>query len=1383
MNNGINDMAIPTFVTQATNFTSTLAGGVDPRTGLYGIAIHLGKLLGNHGAGPALPLTLRYSPINRSNVGLGVGWTLGLTTFDLGASPVICMSTGEQYGLAYSSDQRRYAVMQQQLQSFKLIKEDETHYWVVHKNGVREYIEISGNFGRVKKIISPAGHILTLDWNNQQPPCLTKVKDADGNLLFDVPNDYQSNGVSFSLMSFSGAKDHAEAFSVNLEFSAGLVHSITIQAPDCDDQVWEFSHDFVDTNHVWGQWITGIKAGPGGYHDFVDYSKTHVLPTGNGAPSAPMPCAGTYTRKPGGGQTAMVSTYTYSANNFMGGNASNIKWYADRDSLMEIPFDEKYLYSSIETQASSVRGGLDVATTRTYNAYHLETQVDVASDGCKHTTKSTYKITSGAHLGSQVAWYQCPVSIAKTWNDAGEEISYLEWDNWGNRLSQTDPDGSITRWTYYNEAGEEGRCPPEPNLFRRFIKWELIDCSGVKARDWIIDGAPIQQQNYQYDYAKSVPGSDKKLVVQVLDQHVSAVSVDVHGNLVSPTILGKTTYQYWPADSGDSDPFNAGRLYSRIATHYPNDGTESSYETRDDYVYKYLGKNDVDFPFGIKITHALTSYESLDEHNDALSVTDVHIKSTFTDRLWQAVDVLNNTTSYVYDSLGRVRQRIMDPAQGSENVLVYKYSIGNAEAPFQVIQEDVRHNRVRYTIDGLRRPYRKEVNSVDVAGEPLGNFYTVSSTVYDGIGRLWKTTSSDMVFDKNGHAHPYIVTSTRTYDGWGGTTKLEHGNEECDLAVVENTIHDPIARTVKTWSSSAAVDLISGTILTYYDYNFSLKPHRVERHAADGSLYSWHSTMYDGLHRTRAETEEVSASVKTQAPVTTYDYDYWHRVNKTTLPDNTCVVRSYSANSAEKRVTNIQVTQHPGDLATLVSPGSREFDAFGRVIKNYLGSSAGKRCWTYGYDNAAQTRPSTASDPNGISRTYKYSEILGEAVRSVKTEGVAPVEQNFDYEYKAGLLISANVIDGQQRTYDTYPSGRLKSEQLNGADGPAMHYTYTLSGAPYSYTHVDGVTQTISRDQSGRISNITDGEITVTPIYDGLNRLTGWSAADKGQHTATTTLTLDEHGREVERTIRDNVTGDSWDIKQSRTANGLLDQATFLKNDRSVRVECYVYDTRNRLVEWSANPSGALELPCDQYGNQIWKQTFTIDPLNNITEVDTSFANPEAENTAIYDFSDPFDPCRLTGGSNTHPDYQATFDVKYDGAGRILDDGMGTTFTYDELGRVLAASSTLTALSGTYTYDAHNRLASQSVASESQPIAFHYRANSLVNLIQGTDQARLFRSPIGGAVAQVNVGSNEGSWLYGTDQLGSVLSSSNGAITETRVYSAYGVEAISSKNK
>lgn len=1373
-------MAIPTFVTQATNFTSTLAGGVDPRTGLYTISIHLGQLLGNHGAGPALPLTLRYSPLNRSNVGLGVGWTLGLTTLNLGASPVICVSTGEQYGLAYSSDQRRYIVMQQQLQSFKLLKEDDTHYWVVHKNGEREYIEISGNSGCVKKIVSPAGHILTLDWNNQEPPCLTKVTDADGNLLFDVPNDYQSNGVSFSLMSFSTATDHGEAFSANLEFSAGLVHSITLQARDCDDQAWVFSHDFVDPNHVWGQWITGIKVGPGGYHDVVEYSKTHVLPTGNGAPSAPLPCAGKYTRNPGGGQTTMVTTYTYSANNFMGGNASNIKWYADRDSLMEIPFDEKYLYSSVETQASSVRGGLDVATTRTYNAYHLETQVDVASDGCKHTTKNTYKITSGTHLGSQVAWYQCPISIANTWNDAGEEISYFEWDNWGNRLSQTDPDGLITRWAYYNEAGEEGRCPPEPNLFRRFVKWKLIDCGGVKDRNWIIAGAPVQQQNYQYDYAKSVSGFDKKLVVRVLDQRVTAVSADVHGTLVSPTVLEKSTYQYWPADSGDTDPFNAGRLYNRITTHYSNDGTGKNYDTRDDYVYQYLDKNNADFPFGLKTTHTVTGHKSLDENSDTLSVTDVDVKSACTDRLWQAIDVLSNATSYVYDSFGRLRQRIMDPAEGSENILIYAYGIDNTGvAPFQVTQEDVRHNRVRYTIDGLRRPYRQEVNSVDLHGEPVGDFYPVSSTIYDGIGRLWKTTVSDTAFDQNGQAHPYVVTSTRTYDGWGQTTKLEHSNAECNLGVVENTIHDPIARTVKAWNSSATVDLISGSTLTYYDYNFSQKPYRGERYTVDGVLYSWHSMKYDGLHRVRAKTEEVAADVNAQAPTTAYDYDYWHRINKTTLPDKTIVLRSYSADSAEKRVTNIQITQQPGDLSTLVSPGSREFDAFGRIIKNYLGSSAGKRCWTYGYDKAAQTRPSTASDPNGISRTYKYSEILGEAVRSVKTEGVAPVEQNFDYEFKAGLLISANVINGQQRTYDTYPSGRLRSEQLNGEDGPVMHYSYTVAGAPYSYTHVDGVTQTISRDQSGRISNITDGEITVTPHYDGLNRLTGWSAEDKHQHTVTTALTLDEHGREVERTIRDNVTGDSWDIKASRAANDLLSQVSFLKNNLSIRVECYAYDKRNRLVEWSANPSEAVELPCDQYGNQICKQKFTIDSLNNITEVNTSFANPVGENTAIYNFTDSFDPCRLTGGSNTHPDYPATFCVKYDSAGRILDDGMGTTFTYDELGRVLTASSTLTTLSGAYTYDAHNRLASQSISSESEPIAFHYRANSLVNLIQGTDQARLFRSPIGGAVAQVNVGSNEGSWLYGTNQLGSVLSSGNGSITEARVYSAYGMEKIS----
>ncbi|KHD27462.1 hypothetical protein [Xenorhabdus nematophila] len=90
----MNDTA--NFFTQATNFTSAVSSGVDPRTGLFNAHVTLGHLIGNYNHGPSLPLTLSYSPLTTVDIGFGQGFSLGLSIYD-SDSHLLVLSTGEQY--------------------------------------------------------------------------------------------------------------------------------------------------------------------------------------------------------------------------------------------------------------------------------------------------------------------------------------------------------------------------------------------------------------------------------------------------------------------------------------------------------------------------------------------------------------------------------------------------------------------------------------------------------------------------------------------------------------------------------------------------------------------------------------------------------------------------------------------------------------------------------------------------------------------------------------------------------------------------------------------------------------------------------------------------------------------------------------------------------------------------------------------------------------------------------------------------------------------------------------------------------------------------------------------------------------------------------------
>jgi RHS repeat-associated protein len=128
--------------------------------------------------------------------------------------------------------------------------------------------------------------------------------------------------------------------------------------------------------------------------------------------------------------------------------------------------------------------------------------------------------------------------------------------------------------------------------------------------------------------------------------------------------------------------------------------------------------------------------------------------------------------------------------------------------------------------------------------------------------------------------------------------------------------------------------------------------------------------------------------------------------------------------------------------------------------------------------------------------------------------------------------------------------------------------------------------------------------------------------------------------------------------------------------------------------------------------------------------------------------------------------------LAYDATGRITDDGMGQSLGYDALGRLTTATSTLTGHSGSYVYDAHNRLSSQTV--DGKVSDFYYTANALVNVVQGNDSRRLLRSPAG-CTSHYGPG---GVWLNVVDPAGSVLATTQGpaqgGTTETYGYSAYG---------
>ena len=103
----------------AFNFGGFVAGGVDPRTGIYTCALTLGVIRSGDLNGPSFNLALSFNPLNTHNAGYGTGWSLPTSRYDL-RSKVMTLNGGERYKAVETGDALQFKEMK--LESAKVLK-------------------------------------------------------------------------------------------------------------------------------------------------------------------------------------------------------------------------------------------------------------------------------------------------------------------------------------------------------------------------------------------------------------------------------------------------------------------------------------------------------------------------------------------------------------------------------------------------------------------------------------------------------------------------------------------------------------------------------------------------------------------------------------------------------------------------------------------------------------------------------------------------------------------------------------------------------------------------------------------------------------------------------------------------------------------------------------------------------------------------------------------------------------------------------------------------------------------------------------------------------------------------------------------------------------
>lgn len=1287
------------FTTQAFNFPEAVQGSVDPRTGLFNLNLECGKLIGNANQGPSMHVALCYSPLQQSDLGLGIGFSIGHSYYDSKGGWLV-LSSGERYRVAGSLEQP--IVLQKHTDHFHFecvsVGAASKAYRIVWKDGTIEMLAGPDTVDAVKmpyRIVSPLGHSLLLAWDYDLDwPRLTTVHDDAGVKLLMLAYE---TGTSASLCLWPGT---AEEQLVTLSFFNGYTRQIC----SADHLVTELGYVSLQGSEA-DQKVMDRVSYPTGLVERVVYAPLMRFP--DRARLAALPAVSRHTLQPGAGQPDIVRTYAYSGTNYLACDFEG-DWSSSLDPLYGTLTD--YRYWSEETAGTA---GTKTVTTRVYNALHLLVSEKTESGHCCWLRETEYFAELGKPLTHQPRAFLLPKKQTQTWTDkslpAGKqvrrEVTENAYDDAGNLISHVAADGTCTQWTYYPAAGEKDAagqvlCPPEPNGFVRLLKHCIEIAPTVMAHGQALK-VPSNERYYSYrsiDTRKGAP-------VQTGVSHAVVKSGEQH------YLDGRCRQTLVHAYVDAPDSAEHGRLREITTKHHTEEGVQS-----------YVSRQELGFTLK---SDRLVQKVVISTH-DGLSLTYGREQSRYSGRMLALTDTQGLRTTYRYDALGRLLRETRNAGGLYERVTQYTHvrQVGGAEEGVYLLKTEAGGNQTRTRLDGLGRPIQAwQLDRDRAAGQA---WREMAQWNYDDLGRMAARTGYDWL----GGDHAEVCVSEQySYDAWG---------QLAAVTTSDGGIHrkqtDPVARVVKT--EFVGSDGTRGpTRLVAYDARW--QPAEVREFIyrnGERLQYNRQESVHDGHGRLCLHTDALGHATR-------YEFDGWGRLIRTVLPDGSVVTQGYEPFCMQPLVNVIGVHPAAGSPVTL---GTQSFDGLGRPRR----SICGLRAWAYHYDSDAARAPAMVTAPDQVDQHYTYVPELDDAMQSVKASNASgELVQSIQYG-PAGLADHAEASPGDMSETSTwYPSGRLKAKQIVIAGKTrSTGYTYSLAGRLCSYTDVAGVRQQCEYDTAGRLARIVEPSVTIELKYDGLGRLKGWEAKDASSLTLATTLELDTLGREFRRTIHSS-RGSNWVIEQTWYPNHQLETRTLRASSTTTLQEHFVYDNRGRLSVYTCSGDS---LPRNTYGKRVTRQEFHYDALDNVTRCVSTFA--DGSNTATYTYS-VADPCQLASITNTHPAWPHEVTLVYDKAGRLKVDEQGRSLEYDALGRLIGVSAQGKPLAA-YGYDAGSRLVLQKYGDKAE--ALYYRADTLVARLQDgalTQHRRLIRM---GQTCVAEVGSQDERWLLGTNGQASV---------------------------
>jgi RHS repeat-associated protein len=1026
----------------------------------------------------------------------------------------------------------------------------------------------------------------------------------------------------------------------------------------------------------------------------------------------------------------------------------------------DIPFnpaDPLYEASYTLTTNDGLAYNIDAATGKLLGA----------SDANGNTVTFTANgITSSTGVG--VTFQRDPQGrITSVTDPQGQQVKY-RYDLNGDLVAVTDRTNNATQFVYRQAPAHYLDQVIDP-LGRTGVRTEY-DAQGRLTR--LIDAAGNSVQT-AYD--------PTHLLSTVTDRlgHTTTEEYDDRGNTVrSIDALGGATLRTFDADGNlltETDPLGRTTTFT-----YDDQGNVL---TQTDPLGNTTTSTYQAFPFGTTVAAALSGepphFSRLTTSTDPLGDTS-HARYDSEGNLVAQTDSLGNTTTLSYDAAGNPTE-ITDPLGNSSDIQYddsgYRTQVVDADGHVTNFTNDANGNPLSQTqADGSGWSL-----SYSAAGLPT-NFGVIGlphTVQYDALNQITQVTQ------------PTGQTETLDYDALGQVTQITLP----DGTIAQRSTYDAVGNLV------AVTDSLGNVTRYSYDADNQL----IQTTYADGST---EKRSYDLAGELVEETDALGNSTR-------YVYDDAGRQIQVT--DALGGVTSTVYDAADRvvavtdplgRTTRYQYDADGQQVAVIAPDGSTArnvYDAGGRLVQTV---DAAGHATVNGYDPGGNLV--SVTDALGNVTRYQYGDS-NERVAITDARGNVT---RFGYDAQ-GHLVQTTQPDGETdgSTYDS--AGQLAST-TNG-DGQTIHFGYDVRGRLTFRTLPDGSQETYTYTSDGLLSSVRDANGTTRYDYDPVTRLlvrvtqpdgryVRYAYDARGDRTLMadgmgaglpediTQYAYDALGRLVQVTDpQGGVTGYGYDADGNPTTTTLPNGVT----------ETDTYDTLNRLITVVAKDAGGTTISSFSYtldmnGNRTAevdadgsRHVYTYDALNRVTSEDHFDSGGVSMGAEVYSYDALGDVMARTGSLLGG----ATFN--YNGDNQLVS-GAGSTYIYDGAGNLLSVTDSAGNVRR-YAYDARGRLIS-SQAPDGGITSYTYDFQGvrqsqqgpgglvkyLVDAASGPGSAQVLRESdatgatlrtyvIGRGLLSFTEGRNVRYYL--TDGLGStrLLTDRAGAVTDTYLYSAYGV--------